>query len=195
MVISCGDVDFETTQLKIRRTWRHTERYFRWAHLDLSLTRDSAGIAVGHCPEFVEIQRSETVFEVLPVIRFDLILEVRPPPNGEVQYEKIRELLYRLRESGLPIQYVTADRYMSADMLQMLGMRGFQVGVQSMDRTTEPYELARAAFYDGRVDAPHHSKALKELAELEYDPKRRKIDHPPTAGASKDLADAMAGVI
>ena len=59
MVISCGDVDFETTQLKIRRSWRHTEPYFRWAHLDLALTRDSPGVAVGHCPEFVEIQRSK----------------------------------------------------------------------------------------------------------------------------------------
>ena len=49
------------------------------------------------------------------------------------------------------------------------------------------------AIYDRRVEAPHHPKALSELARLERDPKTGKLDHPPDG--SKDVADAMACVV
>ncbi len=47
--------------------------------------------------------------------------------------------------------------------------------------------------FEGRVIAPFHKKALEEWTRLELDPRTGKVDHPP--GGSKDLADAMAGVI
>ncbi len=40
--------------------------------------------------------------------------------------------------------------------------KGFIVGEQSVDRTSAPYEVARGAFYDGRVEAPWHEKAISE---------------------------------
>ena len=57
--------------------------------------------------------------------------------------------------------------------------------------------MSRAALCEGRVIAPFHHKALQEWTRLELDPRTGKVDHhpPPPPGGSKDLADAMAGVI
>ena len=187
-------MDFQTTQLKIYPgRWRGTADFPRWAHLDLSRTRDSSAIAIGHCPGFAEVQRSDCVVERMPIIRFDLLLEVRPPPGGEIRFKKIRRLLYLLREQYMPIKWVTADQYQSFDMLQTLQSKGFIVSEQSVDRTSAPYEVARAALCEGRAIAPFHKKALQEWTRLELDPRTGKADHAP--GGSKDLADAMAGVI
>ena len=62
-----------------------------------------------------------------------------------------------------------------------------------MDRTSLPYDVTKTAFYDGRVKAPRHDKALLEIVRLERDPQSGKIDHPPNF--SKDCADAVAGVV
>lgn len=51
----------------------------------------------------------------------------------------------------------------------------------------------KTAFYDGRIKAPKHEKALEEIVRMERDPKTRLIDHAPRF--SKDCADALAGVV
>jgi hypothetical protein len=138
------------------------------------------------------MQRGEHAVEMLPQIIFDFVLEVRPPKNGEINFEMIRTLLYKLRYTELPIYWVTMDSYQSKDMEQLLRQKGFKTGQQSMDRTTKPYDLLKTALQDGRLLIPTHDKAMKELVRLERDPMTGKIDHP--AGGSKDLADAIAGV-
>ena len=62
-----------------------------------------------------------------------------------------------------------------------------------MDKTSLPYDVTKTAFYDGRVKAPTHDKALSEIVRLERDPQSGKIDHPPNF--SKDCAYAVAGVV
>ena len=62
-----------------------------------------------------------------------------------------------------------------------------------MDRTSLPYDVTKTAFYDSRVKAPRHDKALSEIVRLERDPQSGKINHPPNF--SKDCADAVAGVV
>ena len=62
-----------------------------------------------------------------------------------------------------------------------------------MDKTSLPYDVTKTAFYDGRVKAPKHEKALSEIVRLERDPQSGLIDHPPNF--SKDCADAVAGVV
>jgi len=54
------------------------------------------------------------------------------------------------------------------------------------------YDLTKQAFYDGRIRAPAHPKAQKEMITLEIDTKKNRIDHPPQG--SKDVSDSMAGV-
>ncbi len=188
------DTDFDRMRLKVYpRRWEGTEDLPRFAHLDLSLLHDSAGLAIGHCPGFRRIKRSDMVEEIWPVVQFDLILEIVPPGGGEINFERIRRLLYLLRERGMPIKWITADSYQSSDMLQILAAKGFIVGEESTDKTPAPYGMLKSGIYDGRVLAPEHIKAHKELRQLERGD-RGKIDHPPVGG-SKDCADSMACVV
>jgi hypothetical protein len=74
-----------------------------------------------------------------------------------------------------------------------LRQKGFITGPYSMDATPIPYDFTKAAFYDGRINAPLHDKALSEIVRLERHPQTGLIDHPPNF--SKDCSDAVAGVV
>jgi hypothetical protein len=163
------------------------------AHVDLGLTGDSAGVAIGWVEGFAKVPRSDNTFELMPQINFDLILEVKPPQNGEIEFENIRTLFYKLRELGMNLKWISFDSYQSADSMQILRQKGFVTGTLSMDRTSLAYDVTKTAFYDGRVRAPRHDKALSEIVRLERDSQSGLIDHPPNF--SKDCADAVAGVV
>ena len=165
----------------------------RFAHVDLGLTGDSAGVAVGWVPEFVKVPRTGNTLELMPRVIFDLILEVKPPRNDEIKFEDIRKLFITLRELGMDLSWITYDSYQSADSLQLLRRVGFMTGKKSIDTDSVPYDVMRTAFYDGRVQAPEHPKALEEIIRLERNPKTGRIDHAPRF--SKDCADAVAGVV
>jgi hypothetical protein len=160
----------------------------RWCHVDLALSRDSAGVACGFIQSFHDFED-----ELRPVIMVDFVLEIRPPAVGEISLEKIRALLLDLRKRGLPITWVSFDGYQSADSRQLLSAQGLQTGLRSMDRTTEPYECLRQALYDQRVLIPPHSKLQKELLALQFDVRKQKVDHD--SRNSKDLSDCLAGVV
>jgi hypothetical protein len=192
-IASRDDCDFKTTRIELypKRVINPFEP--RWAHIDLAFSKDSAGFAVGHVPGFKHVQRGANI-ETLPEIVFDMLLEIKPPRNGEIQFEDIRQLLYTLRDKlKLPIKWVTFDTFQSKDSMQLLHTAGFITGIRSMDVDTLAYDITKQAFYDGRVRAPAHPKAMKELTRLEIDTKKQKIDHPPAG--SKDVADAIAGAV
>jgi len=188
-------VDFQVGRPHVRRPLlARNNQYPRWCHLDLGLTSDSAGICIGHVPRFKEIKRGDSI-EKLPVIEIDGFMEIVPPKGmkGEIDFATIRQILYKLRDMGLPIKWISMDSYQSADSLQILKSHGFTVGHESVDTSMVPYDLLKQALYDKRIVAPTHAKVLKELGSLERDFKRGKIDHPPRG--SKDIADALAGVV
>jgi hypothetical protein len=191
-ILSRPGCDFVETNLEICLDYFRRKNEPRFVHLDLAVSSDSAGIACGYVDRFVEMQRGGHAVELLPQIIFDFVLEVRPPKNGEINFAKIRALLYKLRDNGLPIHWVTMDSFQSKDTEQLLRQHGFETGQRSMDRTTKPYDLLKTALQDGRVLIPTHDKAMEELVRLERNPEAGKIDHP--AGGSKDQADAIAGV-
>jgi hypothetical protein len=164
----------------------------RFAHVDLGLTGDSAGVCIGHIDEFVEMQHGG-IIEVLPHIIIDGLVEVKPPKGSEIKFWKIRDVLYMLREEGLNIKWVTYDSYQSVDSLQLLHRQGFITGNQSLDNPRDGYDFLKTALYDGRVQVPTHAKLRRELASLEDEPKTGRVDHPPHG--SKDCADSLAGVV
>lgn len=164
----------------------------RFIHLDLSKTGDHTGFAMGYVKGFTEIKRGDEV-EILPEIVIEMILDVIPPRGDEIDFSRIRELIYNLRDKvKIPIKWVTMDTYQSTDMKQILGQRGFITGEQSMDITSIPYDVAKQAIYDGRLAMPIHQRCQQEFVRLERDPHTKLIDHPPKG--SKDCSDAVAGV-
>lgn len=164
----------------------------RWAHIDLSVTGDSTGIVIGHVSGFKAIDRGDCM-ETWPEITIDASLEVFPPQGGEILFYKIREMLYKLRGMGLNIKWVSFDSYQSVDSLQTLRQQGFQTGMRSMDTSIQPYAMLKAAIYDRRLIMAEHQRLRRELLSVELDTKKGKIDHP--ANGSKDVADALAGVV
>ena len=147
---------------------------------------------MGYVSHFVSMKRASDI-EILPHVVFDFVLDIAPPINGEISFENVRKLIYKLRAAGWPIKFISMDSYQSRDSLQVLYSNGFKVGIRSMDDDTWPYDIAKQAIYDERVKLPEHDKALIELSRIEVNVKKKKIDHPPNG--SKDCADAIAGVI
>src|SRR5579872_1988936 len=192
-ILSLGDCDFVTSRPQIYVDLIEKPEEPRFAHVDLSLTNNSTGVCVGWVPGFTRIERGDAGYETLPMINIDLMLEIRPPRGGEIEFENVRRLFYKLREAGMNLTWITFDTFQSRDSIQILRQKGFMCDQQSIDADAIPYEMTKTALYDGRISAPKQERALKEVICLERDPIKGTIAHPPNG--SKDCADAVAGVV
>lgn len=196
-IFSTNKTDFVTSKLAIRKSAIYRPELPRFAHIDLAISGDSAGVVIGTVTGFKSMQQlgvNGNDLEMMPIIRIDGTLEVKPPQGAEIQFWKIREILVLLRKLGMNMRWVTFDSFQSTDSQQLLRQQGFVTGMQSMDVVPcKPYDFLKSAMYDGRVEAPHHEHLLTEILSLERDMKTGKIDHPPNM--SKDVADALAGVV
>ena len=191
-ILSRTDIDFEYTKLKALQGHIRDLQYPRFVHIDLAVTGDSAGMAMGYVDKFVKINRGDEI-EVLPHINMDFTLEIIPPKGGEIVFSKIRNIIYALSKLGVPIKWVSFDQFQSKDSMQILQQKGYMVGAQSMERTPVPYEMLKNTLYDGRLSIPEHPRLLHELKTLERDAQTGKIDH--AVNSSNDIADALAGVV
>lgn len=195
----------------------------RVAHVDLGLTGDSAGIAVGHrfdCYSVTTLdpQSGQPHEDFRPKIYIDMKLRIRATQNDQIDIGKIVEFLLNLPRFGFPLIRVTWDGFQSAMAVQIMQkaamtmqerkdrrapfgeLGAFQgAGVQSVDKTDTPYVLLRDMFTYGAIDIYDYKPFVTEVCALEHflDPKtkRGKVDHPKSAGASKDVSDAVAGVV
>lgn len=181
----------------------------RYVHIDPSLTGDCTGFVMAHIAHWTEVIRrvqGEEYTELAPMFETDLILRIKPPPGDEILLSDVRSIVYQFMEHGFNIGYVSQDQYQSADGLQQIRKRGVEAEVVSVDRTTEPYDVLKAALYEDRVNTQCHGWLYQELRSLQRVPKGRgkvKIDHPKKMTSpdgndvtgSKDVADALAGVI
>lgn len=190
-------VDFYEYPCELLPSRIKNAQFPRYAHVDLALTRDSAGVAIGHVPAFKNVEQTmiegQKSWTMLPHFVADLVIEVRPPKKGEIPFDKIRSLLITLRKMGLPIKWVSFDSFQSRDSMQILRREGFECGLLSVDTSMEPYITMKNAINDERCDLPTHAKAQKEAIALEVDYAKQKVDH--NALNSKDVTDSLAGMI
>lgn len=178
-------------------------------HIDLALTGDSAGVAVGRVFGFKkklketpeeEEQKSEpsnsllSVPETLPVFCIDGALSILPPPNREIDLFMIRDLILFLKRH-INIVFATLDSYESAMMMQSFRSHRISSTVQSVDRSPQPYKDFKTAILTERILYPNHPVLLKEVKSLIRDPITGKIDHPPGGSSSKDVSDCAAGIV
>lgn len=178
----------------------------RYVHIDPSITADRSGICIAHIAGWTEVVRrdaqGEEYTELAPRIETDFVLQVIPPPGDEIMLADLRSIIYQFVEHGFHIGFVSLDSYQSVDTMQQLKKHGIEAEVVSVDKTTEPYDVLKAAMYEDRFKMSKHSIAIREFRMLQRVPHRMgkvKIDHPKrnpdgTPG-SKDVADAVAGVV
>ena len=191
-VLSESQVDFDQLTARILPKRFRDLHHPRWVHIDLGLTGDSAGVSCGYVPEFIKVKRDRAI-ETLPRINIDFALRVNPPRGDEINFEKIRLLLYKLRDLGMDIRWVSFDSFQSRDSIQILRQKGFHSGLVSVDKDTHPYDVLKTAMYDHRVSVPENDWLLKELLSLERVPLKDKIDHP--SNGTKDVADSLCGCV
>jgi len=189
--MSREECDFEGTSVVISKAKFLDPEKARFCHIDLAATQDSAGVAMGYLDGFRPVKRGGH-YELLPVIKIDFILRVKPPPAGDINFSKIREIIYTVMKLGVNIRYVSYDSWQSRDSIQILRQEGFITGEVSVDKTTLPYDVFKQAILDRRLEAPAHERAQKEILSLELDPKAKKIDHPPHGCFTGETRVALA---
>lgn len=193
------------------------EGAFYHFHVDLSKTKDMTGIAIARnigtdAAAWVD---SDGRPERSALIEVPAVIQIQAPPNGEVNFSRVREILYWLKEvRGFKFRASSFDGYQSVDSIQTLASKGFDVEILSVDRNLDPYDTLKDCLYEGRLFFPcAHGQTPEttwdeirglhergdacaclqvELAQLELI-SDKKVDHPPTG--SKDLADAMCGAV
>lgn len=173
----------------------------RHVHIDLATSDqgDALGMAMGHISELVEVDD-----ETKPYVTIDCLIRIKAPSGGEIMLSDVRKIVYALKyDLGFRVVSVSMDGFQSTDTMQQLRKKRFRVDYLSVDKSTLPYEDLREAIYEDRIEFPPYVTYLKrgdtdlvdiavqELMTLQDTGK--KIDHP--AGGSKDVADAMAGVM
>jgi intein/homing endonuclease len=143
----------------------------RHIHIDAALRNDSLGFSMCHIGGWKDVIRrnedGDTFVERAPMYVVDVVLQVVPPPGDEIILADVRQLIYNFTDKGYVITKVTMDQYQSADMLQTLAKKGYNVEVLSVDRTTDPYDNIKMAMYEGRMSYYRYPALLKELRELE----------------------------
>lgn len=180
----------------------------RFVHVDLGLTGDAAGFAMGHISGVKQVERlnpdgTRSAIES-PFIIIDLMLRILPPPGSEIDFAKIRAFLGYLKRI-YPIVKVTLDGWQSADFVQIVRKPPlrFEADIQSIDKTDGPYLSLRSAHFDRRIAMYGYPPYQDEVLDLQRIKRPNspewKVDHPEKATkggkGSKDVSDAVAGVV
>lgn len=164
-----------------------------YIHIDLALNKkggDYGGLAMAHL-EGTEVDQASK--ERRKKICVDLVERLEADPIlGEVDFEKVRQKIYLLKDMGFNIALVTFDQFQSADSVQTLRRKGIKTELLSVDRSIEPYNTLKELFNEERISIHQQALCQQELCSLEII-KGTKVDHP--VNGSKDLADALCGAV
>jgi len=164
-------------------------------HIDLGITTDAAGVAIGHVVGGLQSQNvnAENV-TYAPIYGLPGLLACVPPANAveDIDIIKIRDLVFLLAKV-LPIEILTMDQFQSDAILQEARRRGFRTHKVSVDKTPDPYIDYKQATRERRVLLPSHKELDAEYRGLDQDLMTGKIDH--AAKGSKDIADAVTAAV
>jgi hypothetical protein len=165
------------------KDWFWGDREDHFIHVDLAKNKDACGFAMGRLDGFDDKNQ--------PKVFIDLLMQIKADQNEEIQFARIRDLIYSLAGRRFNIKKVSFDGWQSVDMIQILKTNGIDAETLSVDKNTQAYDTMKAMLHTQRFDCYFHPVLQKEYRMLELI-KAKKVDHPP--GGSKDVSDAVAGV-
>lgn len=174
----------------------------RFIHVDLSASDCPTGFSMGCVSRTTDIEitgpAGQKTVSRAPVIWFDIILQITPPPAPEqVGYHHIRNFIKYLRDVlHFNIGMVSFDGWQSFDSMQLLQNEGFETDVLSMDRKIDQYFTLRTAFLEGRVERYEYPPLDEELPFLQLISEGGKqwVEVSSNTG-TKDISDSVCGVI
>lgn len=178
--------------------------------IDIGLSNDNLGIAMGHIHDFKDINSNSDVNynkRLLNgktneyneyIIYIDFAIAISNKDGEQIPLWKIRQFILDLiTDYSLNIKSVLFDGFQSADMIQLLQKNGVNAKLSSVDKKKDAYYALRSAIIEDRLYIPRNELLLKELIYLQESEK--KIDHPERLPngekGSKDIADAVANVV
>jgi len=173
----------------------------RYCHVDLGISGDSTGICVLHVGSVEEVRRQldtgDTVKEIVPIFYVDLIMEILPPKESQIQIDDIRTLIIDLNQKvGFKFRRITFDSWQSISTIQLLQRRFGEdvVGVlATKKRIGGEWWSLRETLYSGRLFCYEYPPLLRQLMLMEYDTATGIIDHP--VGGHDDVAISLASAI
>lgn len=200
-----------TTSLQDGATWilplinNEKKSLHHFAHVDLALYNDAAGISVVRLDGLVEKPTFSTELgeasyvvkhgstEWVPKLSLVLSLRIVGTKERQIPIAKVRHLLIDMINMGYYFGKITYDQWNSADSIQQLKNIGIDTGVLSVDKKLTPYETLRNVFQDGLLDMYSFTYLEEELASLEIDSIKNKVDHGPKK--TKDVSDSLCGAV
>lgn len=175
----------------------------RFAHVDLALNGDAAGIAVVHSPGMKKVERTirdDLQYRISAIeINVDFMLQIKAAPGSEIDISAIREFFLYLRRNGFTFSKITYDGWQSASSVQDLKKAGLPADRHSVDRKTDSYDYLRDLLMEERIHMYNYEPLVDEVGQLQRIVRdggmraRVKIDHPPDG--SKDVSDGLAGAV
>jgi hypothetical protein len=176
----------------------------RVAHVDGGLKDCSAGLIVAHgepsTMPFLNPETKRVEHYVYNKVIIDFVLEWRPDPGRRllVSMNNIASILLELNK-GLNLVRVTYDQWNSQSSIEALQMAG--VPVEEHNISIDDYSLSRDLINLSQVDCPKDFVVNGPVDKLKYELKKLVLEGTgsnfkvvPGAGATKDLADCVAGV-
>lgn len=166
----------------------------RYVHVDLSISGDRCGVAIVKVAGFKQVTNADHVIEHLPHYVLEQGITIKPNTAHELDIAEVRRWIMSLKSYyGINIAVVTYDGFQSRESMQLLRKAGIPSMHVSVDSDMAPYDTLKVALYQDRIDFQDHELLKVELSNLEYNAKKKKVDHNPKG--SKDLADAVAGAV
>ena len=164
-----------------------------YIHLDMSLTGDMTGIA----GVWIAGKKVSTDDNQAKDLKFRLAFStsIKAPKGRQISFEKNRNFIRWLKQSGFKIKGITCDTYQSADLIQQLSAEGFSCEILSVDRVQDgickPYQYLRSSFYEQRFEMYKSDRLFDECVDVERNIETGKVDHSPNF--HKDVLDAVCG--
>jgi len=163
----------------------------RYAHVDIGLTGEALGLAVGHAVPYTDGGIG---------VCYDFLIRVQGRPTQEVDLTAVVEFLLYIQRIGYRLSMVTYDSFQSRHSIQLLTTHKVVSGIQSVDINC--YTVLKSLIATGRCRFYNYLPVVKELSQLRRSSNVNSgdgiivdIDRPHhPSGGSDDIADAMAAV-
>ena len=164
-------------------------------HLDMSISGDMTGIAgVWITGKKVSTDANQQARDL--TFRLAFSTSIKAPKGYQVSFEKNRNFIRWLRDSGFNVKKISYDTFQSYDTGQQLKSEGFECTVLSVDRVDsdkicKPYQYLKNTIYEKRFVMYKSDRLFDEFVDVERNINSGKIDH--TTNYHKDALDAVCG--